>query len=424
MKLTKKPLIKLILTFSIIFISMSSHSGTVGGGGASYYKGQPLETYATPKPIELSAYSIYIEPFLTKINSLNPELNQVFNYILNKKPWYFVPGPLEQLSPDATGAPLPVKQGILQNFTQAWVDTDMFNGPKMTTKYQGILLMHELFMGLKILKFESSKNQCLILGRSPHACSTLRDDNRAKKPLELLITKQDYADIQDITNKLIENFESLTKNSLDQLLTEYHFSIPTLGLGVSSTKKEMTLQEILKVLRAASLTKRTPTFQFKDDKLFDAYSAYVKKENTESFLWESSGKCDITLENFTNNSVNVNLKIDDKFIRQYKLEKPYTNDREVMSVYLEQDWTYKMIYEINLGDISKYNYKEKEFHLGDSYVNVAFSLQDLNSSNITSIRFSEYVCINEECTSWSEAADSVYLCSTLPVVSFPLEILP
>jgi hypothetical protein len=199
--------------------SQAQAQGTGDSGGGNLYKGKPLESYIKD-PYELTAVKMYV----TAITWFLP--NHISRYIsqtLRAKTWYFVPGPLQDLPKERIGSQVNTEQAALQDFNQVWIDQTRFE--TMSQVEQAQLIVHEALMGLKLLKFDSPQNVCVLrqtyLLRTalrsyakPESCASL-SKSPAGKIADLTVT--DYAQIRDLSAALIRRIvetEALSNHSL------------------------------------------------------------------------------------------------------------------------------------------------------------------------------------------------------------------
>jgi hypothetical protein len=397
-----------------------------GGGGGSYYKGVPLEDLAQD-PKKLPAYSEHIAPIMNKLAKDQSVLWLTFEMILSAKTWYFVPGPLEQLPKGSTGAPISVNDGIQHFYREVWVDTDLFNSSEMTTKRQALMIMHELLMGLKILRFDSDKFICLFLTTVPESCDGIGEAPPFHdKPLAELIKPRDYVEIRQTGRQFFNNFDSMSTDDINEMMAANHFSLRSYEFKSSKTYKQISFKDLLETIQAASLSQRLPKYSYSEDTLADLFKNWMKTSVPPStpLLWEPSGKCSIAFTNLTPESVEVQLKVNGQPQLQLKLINPEdtnsTGARTILETSLTQDWTYSKNYEVALHDkqplFSKDHPAPKP---GDTYQSVRFSLGYATPLRLNALRFSKYVCISEGCQTWSEVEGSVYMCSTQPFITIP-----
>jgi hypothetical protein len=188
--------------------------GTVdGGGGGNKICGRPIEAFR--KDIrELPEYKKYIDPILQYFASTaypdcknceihNFALGAHIFHMINNKGWYIVPCPIDQISKEKVGSIYDTEQVAVQTFDDVWVDQDKFNS--LSEEDRGLMILHEVVMGIKILKFDSTAQQCEVLVPDDKTyCSEIYQTKR--KSLDKLSTT-DYKDVRIVTNELFYNYK-------------------------------------------------------------------------------------------------------------------------------------------------------------------------------------------------------------------------
>jgi len=186
--------------------SMIRRGGGDAGGG-NLIDGRPIENFAvdisrTPEMIQALKVANLIGA--VKFESLN----KIIKSILEKKTWYLVPVSLPKLSENQIGTPFASTQGALQDFEEIWIDINKYE--KMNFKEKVTLLVHEIFMGIKIFKFESYYKQCTWSEPFNEDCLKFQNYNVRR---QLLITESDYQDIRRLAAQLSKNYEKLVTTS-------------------------------------------------------------------------------------------------------------------------------------------------------------------------------------------------------------------
>lgn len=470
MKLNTKYLIVILSILSLTCESFSfevtriiaNEAGTVGGGGGSYYKNKPIESYYG-NPKQTKAYKEHLKPMMAKLKTFRSvPLDLLFDYVLTKKTWYFVPGPLQQLPVGATGAFVSDNQGILQNFKAVWVNIDIFNDKEALTQIysryqeqireifqeelnaskeltlselQAMMILHELFMGIKILKFESDMTICKILTTLPESesCLGIRDKRpMGKKSLHKLLQKEDYDDIRYATIKLFNGFSSMTEDNLLSMMANNNFSNDIYQFVPSSALQKITYKDLINAVKASVLTNGLPKYEYKEEKreellFMDAFIRQPSKPTT--VIWESSGPCNIKFSNFSDQGFNVTFNKDGQSYGPYNLIQ---NGGEPSSQSLREDWTFMKSYEMSLSDFNSqpFGYErepksgnKRAPQVGDSYHDISFNLIGPSfSKHISAIYISELVCISTDPMVWREKEGSEFQCSNLKAIPVPIKL--
>lgn len=179
-------------------------------GGGNLLNGRPLESYALDvnKSPEMQMALRLLRPIgRFGFDHLGPEIE----YVVNKKSWYIVPIDLPALTSHSIGVHFSAEQGALQDFEEIWIDQKYFD--KMTFEGRVQLLVHEIFMGLKVFSFESYYRQCEINKPLTVDCLSLRNHQDRKI---LNIQSDDYKTVRKAGNIIFKNYTYLsTANSID-----------------------------------------------------------------------------------------------------------------------------------------------------------------------------------------------------------------
>jgi len=429
----KQNLLRVISIYLAIIFTCVSHfsfAQSRDSGGASYYQGKPLESFKRDPRTEIPAYNQIIKPILDKLVAEDPGqsfhgLTHIFETILSK-PWYFVKGPLEPLSQGTNGAPIKTQEGVLQSYSEVWVDKTLLNGSKMDMKKQAIVLMHELLMGIKILRFDSSKIQCLIFTAYPESCeihSSIRP--YPTKSLDELILHEDYAEVRNLTNILLDEWETLSANDINQLLIQNHFSLSQFSFPHNKMKEKIiNYKDIVAAITGAQLANRLPNYYFDSQTLTKLLMKNVGKSQIDyrPIHWKNKGKCDIQFSEINEKSMKMTLKVE---IKEKKKNDQKTTIQKEVTLYnnnfeypnvnsksiLIRDWSQDDVFIHSLSSKSWIRNDRKKSKLGDKYWNVDFSFRNYSDHNLSAISFSEYVCSKEDCITWSKIEGSDINCS-------------
>jgi len=140
--------------------------GTGDSGGGNSYKGRPLESYIRDVTT-LPTFQSQLGLVMKSLEDRDPGLAKIIHSIL-KKNWYFIRGDLQGLPQGKIGSAVPTEQVALQTFQDVWINTDLFD--PMKPEDQGKLILHEILMGLRLMKLDSDHNQCLMGLTDPADC--------------------------------------------------------------------------------------------------------------------------------------------------------------------------------------------------------------------------------------------------------------
>jgi hypothetical protein len=225
----------LILT-TCVFVACSSPlgdsrgGGTGDSGGGSTYKGRPLDSYVRLVQNE-AGYKQVVEPILQSLYKTDHNIYLLMKSRIESKPWYFVPGPLVSIPSHLVGAAVPLDQAALQSFSSVWVDDDLYRNMP-TANDQGILILHEILMGIKLLKYDSQLNQCLSYSPKFEYCSEA-SKTQSGKPSDL--TLEDYDHIRAAANEITQQYTKLTKEEWQDLFFRYEFDFSRIPLTIKGS---------------------------------------------------------------------------------------------------------------------------------------------------------------------------------------------
>ena len=200
-----KLLILIILTISVLGCGRKLTSaprvekGTGDGGGGNTCQGRPIESYffdvkATP------AFKTYIGPLYSELQKSNSDVYRLFKYTIESKNWFLIPCELTKLPDDRIGSAVLTEQAALQTFAEVWFHRPLVES--MNSKDQALLFLHEIFMGIRLLKWESPFNQCKSFAPSINYCKDL-GNSPLGTPKDL--TPEDYADIRKSAADLLKS---------------------------------------------------------------------------------------------------------------------------------------------------------------------------------------------------------------------------
>lgn len=230
--------------------------GTGDSGGGNSYQGRPLESYVRD-PQSIPSFQDKVSPVLAALKANHQDLYRMFMTMLTRKTWYFVPGPLNQLPAKKIGSVVPTDQVALQDFETVWIDTNIFD--PMKYEDQAILFVHEILMGIRILRFESMKNQCLAFAPQAELCIGGREE-RLGVPSDLV--ESDYNDIRKTVPDIFNNYANYSHEAWNELMFQRGFSTDNIDFPTSQTKKQINLVDLEKMLTTSKIISHWPTKGF------------------------------------------------------------------------------------------------------------------------------------------------------------------
>lgn len=173
-------------------------------GGGNLLLGRPLESYVLD--INKSAEMQMALKLLSTIGKVGfDRMDSEIQYVINNKSWYLVPVDLPRLASQSIGITFAADQGALQDFEEVWIDQKSYEKMNFDGRVQ--LLVHEIFMGLKIFSFESYYRQCEVNKPFGVECLNLREHQDRKM---LNIRPDDYKDVRQAVNIIFKNYNYLS----------------------------------------------------------------------------------------------------------------------------------------------------------------------------------------------------------------------
>jgi len=260
-------------------------TGGMEGGGGNLYEGRPLESYIGDVK-KTTAFIQKVEPLLASLKKSgnSPVINLLTTSL--RKSWFFIPGKLNTLPADRIGSAVPTEQVALQDFKEVWIDSKSFN--TMGLDDQGKLILHEMLMGLRLLKLNSRYEQCLAIGASIADCD--RNDKHALSPRDLQTS--DYADIRSTVNEISQgHFEKTDDETWQDLLARHNFSNSFYIFRLKSDKRYTTAQELLVDIQASILTNDLPQYGFSSNHVKESVD-----KNAELAFSDESCRFDIAVD--------------------------------------------------------------------------------------------------------------------------------
>ncbi len=182
-------------------VKSSGPRGTVDGSGGAGINGKPIELYRV-KIETWSEYQSHIVPILNSLKKIHPEYGEIFRYGAEKKAWYLLPSDLPALSGAEMGLPVNADQWALQNETAVWLAQPKYQGDPLN---KATILLHEMFVAIKLLRYASFEEVCSIGSSSP--CNS-----RITEPLKrnVKLSPKDYDEVRSAVVWLMANHGRMT----------------------------------------------------------------------------------------------------------------------------------------------------------------------------------------------------------------------
>jgi len=269
----------------------SPMSGGGDSGGGNSYLGKPLESYIR-KPMDLPAFKNTVQRILKEAI---PDIRSPMTYVLDAKVWYFVPGPLSALPANQIGSVVATDQAALQDFKQVWIDLDLFE--KMSEADQGKLILHEVLMGFKLLKFESLRITCFAVRFNYPEFSTecqTQPNVQTGKPSDLTVL--DYAEIRQMTDQLLTMDLSVLDGPLKwrTLFNKGNFHFPGMYYVNENDSQHSTFQKNLTALKRNLDLGYQPVYGYSMDDLKQLVPGWKRPDQAPpGTIWKSSAPCKV-----------------------------------------------------------------------------------------------------------------------------------
>ena len=258
------------------------NAGTIDGGGGAGYRGRPIEDWARDVR-ELPEFKEHVEPILKHVGRLSSDYERVFRHIANDRLWIFVDEPIGRLSAARQGLPL-------DNFDQ-WAKQDAHE-IWMSNAYQGSeavrakILIHELLVGLKIMRFLSYNEYCYQWTSDRASCPA---DGNAVLIKSYKLTDEDHEDVRKMTDWLTANAAKMTAADFGQQMHTLQFQSPFFSWKQTLFSKNSRVMNSTVNALAQKGTRRL-------------YTNYGQ-------TYEATATCDLTFTMDNANRLNVSVKV-------------------------------------------------------------------------------------------------------------------
>ncbi|MEO0337569.1 MAG: hypothetical protein AAF202_14330, partial [Pseudomonadota bacterium] len=272
---TLKSFVLTFTTFAVAFLVACQPAdrrdeklGTGDGGGGNTCQGKPFESYSLDVE-EHVAFKDHIAPMLSEMGE-GSLIRQVMTHALLTKSWFLMPCEFNKLSAEKIGTLSKNEQGALQSMEEVWLSKPALEDKYGNKIYEDSnldfakLIVHEMLMSIRLLKFESDKNKCLALAPEASFCSNTGEE-RSGAPKDL--TDQDYADIREATAKFFEQADK-SEMGWEEFLAvhEFQFSETRVFLRIADLI-DITVDEYLNVLEDTMTAQEMPSVGWRTSNL-------------------------------------------------------------------------------------------------------------------------------------------------------------
>lgn len=210
--------------------------GTVDSGGGAGFKGRPLEGHR--KDITtFPEFKKWVEPILRSIGRMHPSHQSLFVYIVKERTWLFLDAPVPKISNDRQSTPYTIDQWAVQNSKEI----QMSNEYKGSEEDRAKILLHEIFVGLKIMRYGSYNEYCFAFAPDRKLCAGSRETPIDKN---YKLNDVDHEDVRAMTSWLWQNHDKMTHPEFAHEMHRHqfqsiHYSWKQYLFPTSSTPKQV-----------------------------------------------------------------------------------------------------------------------------------------------------------------------------------------
>ncbi|MBX2987560.1 MAG: hypothetical protein KF802_06655 [Bdellovibrionaceae bacterium] len=145
--------------------SGGGNGGPTGGNGGSDPTGggngvnnRPLESFMVDIRKD-EAFKRFVLPLILKMADLYPRLSSDIYHIARERRWFVLPVALDRLPSQRLGTAFATDQMAVQTLGEIWIDQRLYE--KMEIEDRGMLILHELLMGVRLMEFQDPVDECL-----------------------------------------------------------------------------------------------------------------------------------------------------------------------------------------------------------------------------------------------------------------------
>jgi len=392
--------LKVIFVISMCAIlpitAKAAFTGGGSDGGGNTYRGKPLESYAK-NPVTLPAFQKLLAPLLQDIESKESSANRLrilqnmITSVFSQKIWYFVPGPLDQIPADLLNSAIRTDQAALQGFDRVWIDEDIWNS--MGADDQAKLLLHEAFMGLKILQFASPFRLCQAAYGTTYNCS-----REGRIDASLGLTSKDYVNVQSMTIQVSSGYPTMSAEDWMKMIQQNRLKYP---YDWFEAEVPITPEELSQRLFQSSVSGFLPT-QGYNLRNFDTTSQPPMNSQQELYEYFQKNKetCQVQAQ-VTGNSLHLKLT-----------SKSETFD-QVIPLPAKMVSSYDDLFHENR-ELQRIGIP---YYTGQARPNGGFTMYNmwlgLDSYNLSQVYIQEMVCMDKDCSTpyIDVKGGMIYICS-------------
>lgn len=205
--------------------------GGVGGGdlgGGNTLEGKLIEDYRVMISEE-AAYKEYIKPILLTLKDYFPELAADFLHMTESRRWYIVPVDLNTLDSLKIGIPFEMKTQQVALHTPEVIYIDKRIWDTLEIYQKGLLITHEIIMGVKWLEYHEGLDRCLAASRRVFVKNNFQSSEEYSSekrkchkeyirhfiiPSKFKLKGQDYDNIRTLTSDIFKFKEKINWEDL------------------------------------------------------------------------------------------------------------------------------------------------------------------------------------------------------------------
>ncbi len=211
-----------------------SDTGGENGIGCSDNKTcGPLESFQVDV-YEREEFKTFIDPIIQKLGKIYRPLAADLIHLSRERRWYFVPVELNKIPAQKIGVSFKTDQLALHKKKEIWISSVFYD--KMEMRKKAILLLHELVMGINLMKFQNPVDQCLAEAaknlidpgnesdyRFARTVCMRDSDSNILDPRGIYLDGEDHSNIRDLTKILMDELDKVDEAELKAWLKSRKF---------------------------------------------------------------------------------------------------------------------------------------------------------------------------------------------------------
>jgi hypothetical protein len=188
---------------------------------------------------EREEFKAVVLPIFEKLKKLYPPMAADILHLTRERSWYFVPVELNQIPSRYLGVGFKTEQIALHTKKEIWVSTKHYESTEVTVKSRGLILVHELVMGIRFMEFQTSLDKCYAKA-AIHLLDNDKEkglvENRAQRSLcrstypnpldsgkNLQVTESMNLNIRELTRILMTRLDEIDGDELKDWIQRHEF---------------------------------------------------------------------------------------------------------------------------------------------------------------------------------------------------------